>query len=130
MTIDYRDLKATSRSDGEEPAHIQEPASALADDLGNGTPYAVAFGGQGIAWREALSDLIDGSVIADDLATIVGGAEELLSPVRDALSIARPAGFDPVGWANANHEDPEHDRVPDAAALSAAAVSMPAVFLT
>ena len=130
MTIDYRDLKATSRFDGDEPENLAEPTPALGDELASGTPYAVAFGGQGIAWREALSDLVDGSVVADELAAIVGEAEVLLTPVRDALSIARPAGFDPIGWANVNHEDPEHDRTPDASALSAAAVSMPAVFLT
>ena len=64
MTIDDRDLTPRPIETG---LAARRASRALADELRDGTAYALAFGGQGIAWRDALSDLIDGTGIGPDL---------------------------------------------------------------
>ena len=125
MTIDDRDLT---------PRPIQTgltASRALADELRDGTAYALAFGGQGIAWRDALSDLIDGTGIGPELQELVDASVSLTEPVHDEIAVVRPHGFRPIEWANTTTgEDEDYTDLPDAASLSSAAVSLPAVLLT
>src|SRR5699024_10076212 len=52
-------------------------------------------------------------------------------PVHDEIAVVRPHGFRPVEWANTTTgEDEDYTDLPDAASLSSAAVSLPAVLLT
>ena len=116
MTIDDRDLTPRPLETGFATRH---PARALADELRGGTAYALAFGGQGIAWREALSDLIDGTGIGPELQGIVDAAGALTAPVHDEIAVVRTHGFRPVEWANTTTgEDHDHGALPDDASLS------------
>ncbi|MBC7295888.1 MAG: DUF1729 domain-containing protein [Dietzia sp.] len=128
MTIDDRDLTPRPLETGHA---ARRQARALADDLREGTAYALAFGGQGIAWRDALSDLIDGTGIGPELQDLVDSSVALTEPVHDEIAVVRPHGFRPIEWANTTTgEDEDHGDLPDEASLSSAAVSLPAVLLT
>nr|WP_238529328.1 type I polyketide synthase [Dietzia alimentaria] len=103
----------------------------MSDELRDGTAYALAFGGQGIAWRDALSDLIDGTGIGPELQDLVDASVLLTEPVHDEIAVVRTHGFRPIEWANTTTgEDEDGADLPDDASLSSAAVSLPAVLLT
>ncbi|MBB0995228.1 ACP S-malonyltransferase, partial [Dietzia sp. SLG510A3-40A3] len=128
MTIDDRDLTPRPLETG---FAARRGAPALADELREGTAYALAFGGQGIAWRDALSDLIDGTGIGPELQDLVDASVALTEPVHDEIAVVRTHGFRPIEWANTTTgEDEDGADLPDDASLSAAAVSLPAVLLT
>ncbi|MDV8000794.1 polyketide synthase [Rhodococcus sp. IEGM 1408] len=128
MTIDDRDLTPRSFETGTAGTRSTR---ALADELREGTAYALAFGGQGIAWRDALSDLIDGTGIGPELQSLVDSAAALTESVHDEIAVVRTHGFRPIEWANTTTgEDEDHGDLPDDASLSSAAVSLPAVLLT
>ncbi|TCW26751.1 type I polyketide synthase [Dietzia cinnamea] len=128
MTIDDRDLTPRPIETG---FAARSAARALADELREGTAYALAFGGQGIAWRDALSDLIDGTGIGPELQDLVDASVALTEPVHDEIAVVRTHGFRPIEWANTTTgEDEDAADLPDDASLSAAAVSLPAVLLT
>ncbi|HHX85858.1 MAG TPA: DUF1729 domain-containing protein, partial [Actinomycetales bacterium] len=129
MTIDDRDLSQRSTETGRTAA--PRPTRALADELRAGTAYALAFGGQGIAWRDALSDLIDGTGLGPELQSLVDASVALTEPVHDEIAVVRTHGFRPIEWANTTTGEDEDDAdLPDDASLSSAAVSLPAVLLT
>lgn len=128
MTIDDRDLTARPIETGRAASRTNR---ALADDLRDGTAYALAFGGQGIAWRDALSDLIDGTGIGPELQSLVDASVAITEPIHDEIAVVRTHGFRPIEWANTTTgEDEDHGDLPDDASLSSAAVSLPAVLLT
>ncbi|HMT48705.1 MAG TPA: DUF1729 domain-containing protein [Dietzia sp.] len=128
MTIDDRDLTPRPLETGDAARRRTSP---LADELREGTAYALAFGGQGIAWRDALSDLIDGTGIGPELQDLVDSSVALTEPVHDEIAVVRTHGFRPIEWANTTTgEDEDHGHLPDDASLSSAAVSLPAVLLT
>ena len=127
MTIDDRDLTPRPLETG---LAARRASRALADELRDGTAYALAFGGQGIAWRDALSDLIDGTGIGPELQELVDASVALTEPVHDEIAVVRTHGFRPIEWANTTTgEDEDHGDLPDDASLSSAAVSLPAVLL-
>ena len=127
MTIDDRDLTPRPLETG---FAARRGAPALADELREGTAYALAFGGQGIAWRDALSDLIDGTGIGPELQDLVDASVALTEPVHDEIAVVRTHGFRPIEWANTTTgEDEDGADLPDDASLSAAAVSLPAARL-
>lgn len=129
MTIDDRELSTALPLTGRHRG--PHKGESLADWLNSGTPYALAFGGQGIAWRDALSDLIDGTGIGSELAQLVYAAAAITAPVHDDIAIVRPHGFHPLTWATTTTGDEvEPCERPDDASLCAASVSVPAVLLT
>lgn len=127
MTIDDRDLSPRPYETGFAAA--SRPARSLADDLREDAAFALAFGGQGIAWRDALSDLIDGTGIGPELQRLVDASVAITEPVHDEIAVVRTHGFRPIEWANTTTGEDEGSDLPDEASLSAAAVSLPAVLL-
>nr|WP_235174758.1 type I polyketide synthase [Tomitella biformata] len=97
--------------------------TALADRLAAGESFAVAFGGQGVPWLPALTELVTDGRLEGELQGLVDRAAEILAPVNRELLVVRPSGFDPIGWGI------EATR-PKASSLTSAAVSLPGVFLT
>ena len=97
MTIDDRDLTPRPLQTG---LTASRATRALADELRDGTAYALAFGGQGIAWRDALSDLIDGTGIGPELQELVDASVALTEPVHDEIAVVRPHGFRQIGRAS------------------------------
>src|SRR5699024_95620 len=127
VTIDDRDLSPRPYETGFAAA--SRPARSLADDLREDAAFALAFGGQGIAWRDALSDLIDGTGIGPELQRLVDASVAITEPVHDEIAVVRTHGFRPIEWANTTTGEDEGSDLPDEASLSAAAVSLPAVLL-
>ncbi|WP_238473626.1 type I polyketide synthase [Nocardioides cavernaquae] len=70
----------------------------LLDRLAAGTPFAVAFGGQGADWLEPLAELV--RVHRLELGPIVTAAEARLAPVAAEL-LRADADFRPVAWLDA-----------------------------
>ena len=97
MTIDDRDLTPRPLETG---LTASRATRALADELRDGTAYALAFGGQGIEWRNALSDLIDGTGIGPELQALVDASVAVTEPVHDEIAVVRTHGFRPIEWAN------------------------------
>ncbi|QTH59387.1 DUF1729 domain-containing protein [Corynebacterium hindlerae] len=92
-------------------------ANRLIDELEN-TPFGLVFAGQGVDWLAGLRTAISagaGRAIAD----VVSDAAAQLAPVEDDIATARPFGFDPVNWANAEQ--------PPLIDATMASVSMPGI---
>lgn len=108
--------------------------SSLLDRLLGGTPYALAFGGQGAQWLNELEEIGRDSALEPELTALVNEAAEKLEPVAAQLLVVRPVGFDPIAWMLEEEiADPDQGEVsgaPSAQVLRSAAVSMPGVFLT
>ncbi len=108
--------------------------SPLLDRLLNGTPYALAFGGQGARWLSELEEIGRDSALEPELTALVNEAAALLEPVARQLLVVRPVGFDPVAWMLEDElADPDADEpsaAPSEDVLRSAAVSMPGVLLT
>ncbi|WP_280437487.1 hypothetical protein, partial [Nocardia carnea] len=105
----------------------------LLDQLRAGTPYALAFGGQGASWLGELSEIARDAALEPDLTALVNEAAALLEPVADQLLTVRPVGFDPVAWMLEDDLADDETAVSDAPServLRSAAVSMPGVLLT
>ncbi|MEU8894837.1 fatty acid synthase subunit beta domain-containing protein [Nocardia sp. NPDC048505] len=103
----------------------------LVDRLLSGTPYALAFGGQGAQWLGELEEIGRDSALEPELTALVNEAAALLEPVAAQLLVVRPVGFDPVGWMLEDElADDEVSAAPSAPVLRSAAVSMPGVLLT
>ncbi|MDX6232317.1 MAG: fatty acid synthase, bacteria type, partial [Nocardioidaceae bacterium] len=91
-----------------------ERRGALVDRISTGTPYAIAFGGQGAPWLEPLAGLIRDFALESELETLVSQAEERLAPV--AAELARVGvTFTPLEWADviAVGESAEDDDAPE-----------------
>lgn len=115
------------------PISLDTPpaAATVAEQINTGTPYAIAFGGQGVDWLEPLSELIRDFALEGELADLVADAEALLAPVAGTLA---SVPFNPVEWACAravDHtaEDVDGDDIPTAAVRESAAISVPAILL-
>ncbi|WP_407674976.1 fatty acid synthase subunit beta domain-containing protein [Nocardia puris] len=106
----------------------------LLDRLLNGTPYALAFGGQGARWLGELEEIGRDSALEPELTALVNEAAALLEPVAAQLLVVRPVGFDPVAWMLeddlADADQGETSAAPSEQILRASAVSMPGVLLT
>ncbi|GAA5065163.1 fatty acid synthase subunit beta domain-containing protein [Nocardia callitridis] len=107
--------------------------SPLLDRLLTGTPYALAFGGQGAQWLGELEEIARDSALEPELTALVNEAQQLLEPVAEQLLVVRPVGFDPMGWLLEDElADPDQGEVssgPSPQVLRSAAVSMPGVLL-
>ncbi|MCP2292041.1 fatty acid synthase [Nocardia amikacinitolerans] len=108
--------------------------SPLLDRLLNGTPYALAFGGQGAQWLGELEEIGRDSALEPELTALVNEAAALLEPVAAQLLVVRPVGFDPIAWMLEDElvdtEQGETSAAPSQQVLRSAAVSMPGVLLT
>ncbi|MFI6310460.1 fatty acid synthase subunit beta domain-containing protein [Nocardia fusca] len=105
----------------------------LLDRLREGTPYALAFGGQGASWLGELAEIGRDAALEPELTALVNEAAALLGPVADQLLVVRPVGFDPVAWMledDLADEDTDSSDAPPERVLRSAAVSMPGVLLT
>ncbi|ADG98977.1 MaoC domain protein dehydratase [Segniliparus rotundus DSM 44985] len=103
-------------SGADEIAHL-----SLAERLANGEPYAIAFGGQGGSWLDPLAELVRGAELEGHANCLVAEAAELVSPVADELSVARPHGFEPMEWMH-------WEQAPSESVLLPPAVSSPGLF--
>ncbi|MBT0568268.1 type I polyketide synthase [Williamsia sp. CHRR-6] len=115
------------RSGPGEFAAAHRPDETLIARLRAGAPYAVSFGGQGVAWLPALAELVVDAELDRTVAGIVGAAERLLEPVADAIAAVRPDGFHPLSWVHALGAD---EPVPADAVLTGAPQSVPGILLT
>ncbi|MEV3961507.1 fatty acid synthase subunit beta domain-containing protein, partial [Nocardia sp. NPDC050193] len=105
----------------------------LLDRLREGTPYALAFGGQGASWLGELAEIGRDAALEPELTALVNEAAALLGPVADQLLVVRPVGFDPVAWMledDLADEETDTSDAPPERVLRSAAVSMPGVLLT
>ncbi|MDO7868025.1 type I polyketide synthase [Nocardioides jiangxiensis] len=109
------------------------PASPrrLLDQLAAGTPFALAFGGQGVAWLEPLAELV--RVHSLELGSLVREADARLAPVTGEL-LAADAEFAPLAWLDAvvtshSAESDDLPEVPDVERLLAPSRSLPGITL-
>ncbi len=111
-----------------------ERRKALVDRLVDGTPYAVAFGGQGAPWVEPLADIVRDFALEAELESLVEQAEALVAPVGSDL-VRSGVPFTPLAWidvlaAGESAEDDDAPALPDPGALAAPAASIPGILLT
>lgn len=107
--------------------------SPLLDKFLAGEPYALAFGGQGAPWLEALAETSRDSALEPELAALVNQAATILGPVAAQLLVVRPSGFDPIAWMleeDLDDDEQIESNAPTETVLRSAAVSMPGVLLT
>ncbi|MFI6773186.1 fatty acid synthase subunit beta domain-containing protein [Nocardia sp. NPDC050412] len=135
MTIN----ESTAAGTGQSPKVVGAPQqggsrSPLLDRLLGGTPYALAFGGQGARWLGELEEIGRDAALEPELTALVNEAATLLEPVAAQLLVVRPVGFDPIGWMLENElaegDEAEVSGAPSEQVLRSAVVSMPGVFLT
>ncbi|MEV7395791.1 fatty acid synthase subunit beta domain-containing protein [Aeromicrobium sp. NPDC092404] len=111
-----------------------ERRGALVDRISAGTPYAIAFGGQGAPWLEPLAGLIRDFALEAELETLVSQAEERLAPV--AAELARVGvTFTPLAWADViavgeSAEDDDAPELPSSAVLDTPGASVPGILLS
>lgn len=88
----------------------------LLDRLAAGTPFAVAFGGQGADWLEPLAELV--RVHRLELGSLVVAADARLAPVADDL-LRADAEFQPLTWLDrvAEAHSSEVEDAPDLPSL-------------
>lgn len=111
-----------------------QAGTRLIDALRDGTPYAVAFAGQGGEWLPSLSDLVRDFALESELTAALDGAERLVAPVAGELARAG-VEFAPLAWVDAlavgeSAEDDQAAEVPSAEALHEPAASVPGIVLT
>ncbi|QMW65865.1 DUF1729 domain-containing protein [Mumia sp. ZJ1417] len=107
--------------------------SRLIDALNGGTPYAVAFGGQGSPWLEPLSELLRTFALGSSMHALCADAESRLEPVWGELA-RLPYAFTPLAWADAlavaeSAASDDAPATPDADLLAQPAVSVPGIAL-
>lgn len=111
-----------------------ERRGALVDRIMTGTPYAVAFGGQGAPWLEPLAGLIRDFALEAELESLVSQADERLAPV--AAELARVGvTFTPLAWADViavgeSAEDDDAPELPSSVVLDTPGASVPGILLT
>ena len=102
----------------------------LLDKLAAGTPYAVAFGGQGTPWLEPLADLVRTHGL--ELGPLLLEADRKLQPVAVDL-LRADAEFEPLRWVDtvlAPGADEDATDAPDSERLLAPSRSLPGIALT
>lgn len=107
---------------------------SLLDDLRSGTPWAIAFGGQGGDWLEPLAGLVRDHALEADVADLVRRAERLLEPVASDLARAG-VPFEPIAWVDVlavgeSAEDDDAPGLPAGADVLAPAASVPGIVLS
>ena len=107
--------------------------SRLVDSLNGGTPYAVAFGGQGSPWLEPLSELLRTFALGSSMHALCADADTRLEPVRAELA-RLPFAFTPLAWADAlavaeSAASDDAPETPDAELLAQPAISVPGILL-
>ncbi|MEJ7635896.1 fatty acid synthase subunit beta domain-containing protein [Aeromicrobium sp.] len=111
-----------------------ERRGALIDRFRTGTPYAVAFGGQGAPWLEPLAGLIRDFALEAELESLVSQADDRLAPV--AAELARVGvTFTPLAWADViavgeSAEDDDAPALPSSEVLDTPGASVPGILLT
>ena len=111
-----------------------ERRKALVDRIADGTPYAVAFGGQGSPWLEPLAGLVRDFALESELESLIKKADSLVAPVSaDLMRSGIP--FTPLAWTDAlavgeSDEDEDVPALPDADLLASPAASLPGILLT
>ncbi len=111
-----------------------ERRKALVDRLVDGTPYAVAFGGQGAPWLEPLAELVRDFALDAELESMVEQAETLVAPVASDL-MRSGVPFTPLAWVDVlavgeSAEDDDAPELPSRDLLAAPAASLPGILLT
>ena len=120
-----------------------ERRKALVDRIADGTPYAVAFGGQGSPWLEPLAGLVRDFALESELESLITKADSLVAPVSaDLMRSGVP--FTPLTWtdvlavrdsaatesADTDADDGDTSDLPDADLLASPAASLPGILLT
>jgi fatty acid synthase len=110
-----------------------ERRGALVDRLVGGSPYAIAFGGQGAAWLEPLSGLIRDFALEADLEALVERAESILAPVAPELARVGVT-FTPLAWADVlasseSADDEDAPELPTSEVLDTPGASVPGILL-
>jgi fatty acid synthase len=98
-------------------------AVPLIERISAGEPYALAFGGQGAPRLDAFTEVCDDHASTDEMAVLVARAASALAPVAAHLLVARPPGFDPLGWSRSGPAGEAGGR-PGEAVLRSTAVSV------
>ncbi|QGU01431.1 3-oxoacyl-[acyl-carrier-protein] synthase 2 [Corynebacterium kalinowskii] len=75
-------------------------ANRLIDELDN-TPFTLVFAGQGVDWLAGLRTAIAAGA-GRGITDIVNEAAAKLAGVSDEIAAARPFGFEPIAWAQAD----------------------------
>ncbi|WP_435829327.1 fatty acid synthase subunit beta domain-containing protein [Nocardia fusca] len=126
MTIDDSAVPGLRNINGDND---HDSAVPLIERISAGEPYALAFGGQGAPWLDAFTEVCDDHASTDEMAVLVARAASALAPVAAHLLVARPLGFDPLGWSRSGPAGEAGAR-PGEAVLRSTAVSVPGVLLT
>ncbi|KAA1373612.1 DUF1729 domain-containing protein [Aeromicrobium fastidiosum] len=110
-----------------------ERRGALVDRLLAGTPYAIAFGGQGAAWLEPLAGLVRDFALEAELETLVAQAESMLVPVGPELARVGVT-FTPLAWADVlasaeSADDEDAPVLPTSEVLDTPGASVPGILL-
>jgi fatty acid synthase len=124
---------ATSHSTGPRAGHSAERRGALVDRIVAGSPYAIAFGGQGSPWLEPLASLIRDFALEAELEALVSQADAIVAPVGTELARVG-ASFEPLAWADVlasaeSAEDDDAPALPGGDLLDAPAASVPGILL-
>ncbi len=110
-----------------------ERRKALVDRIVDGTPYAVAFGGQGTTWLQPLAELVRDFALESEVESLVDQADSLVAPVASDL-MRSGIPFAPLAWTDVlavgeSAEDDDAPDLPDADLLAAPAASVPGILL-
>ena len=129
-SITTSDVLASSAPSHQNPG--TQRSGVLLDRLRDGEPYALAFGGQGAAWLEALAELVRDHALEADLTTLLDEVDELLTPVAGEL-VRTGRLFEPLAWVDAlavGESAEDDEAVTPPSGLSDPAVSVPGILLT
>ncbi|WP_456698395.1 fatty acid synthase subunit beta domain-containing protein [Aeromicrobium sp. P5_D10] len=110
-----------------------ERRGALVDRLLAGTPYAIAFGGQGAPWLEPLAGLIRDFALDAELEQLVSQAEERIAAVSTELARVGVT-FTPLAWADVlasaeSADDEDAPALPTSEVLDTPGASIPGILL-
>lgn len=110
-----------------------ERRGALVDRLLAGTPYAIAFGGQGAPWLEPLAGLIRDFALDAELEALVEQVEERIAPVGTELARVGVT-FSPLAWADVlasaeSADDEDAPALPTSEVLDTPGASIPGILL-
>ena len=112
-----------------------ERRKALVDRIVDGTPYAVAFGGQGVPWLEPLAELVRDFALEAELESLVDAGRGARRPRRRRPpAVGHPVHAARVGRCRSPSGSPAEDddapELPAAELLAAPAASLPGILLT
>ena len=106
----------------------------LIDRFLAGEPYALAFGGQGASWFDALGEITRDNGLEAEIGDLVDAAARITAPVQAQLLVVCPTGFEPSAWLLeaelVDPDDADNSIVPTPDELNSSAVSVPGLVLT